>query len=105
MSTFQTHLPFDLDAIRQQLPKGSTIESVEFDPDSGTTVTWSHPDFVTGYTFALDWSLEQLSKRELPAGAALRPARQKTDVMTSDVKVIEKKPRRMKSRSSAQDSA
>lgn len=69
MSNFKTTIPKALDEVKKLLPKDAFIEKATLNAQTGDIeVIWHSSRLHTGFTFPLEFSLEQLAKRDLPKG-------------------------------------
>lgn len=68
MSTFKTSIPVNVNDALAKLPKRSYVESSKLSADRKTVdIVWGCDDLKTGFTFAVECALEQVSS---PPGAA-----------------------------------
>lgn len=67
MSTFRTPLPVDIDAVKAMLPKGASVEKIDWDPQLQIlSMIWHHQRIATPYTFPVEFTIEQLESGKLP---------------------------------------
>lgn len=77
MSLFSTKLPLDLKPLLESLPKDCYIHSITFDrpftptaqkdTPSCVVIEWESAKLKTGYTFPVDYPLEDLQRCRLPS--------------------------------------
>lgn len=65
MSLAVTTIPIDIKSIISALPRKAHIHSVKLKADnSGVEVVWDSPEFVTPYTFPVEYPLSKLTLTE-----------------------------------------
>ncbi len=72
MSQFKTVLAVDVEGTKKLLPAQSFIEGITWNAEAKQVeLVWSNHKLVTPYNIPVDFTLEQLQKKDIPAGVKL----------------------------------
>lgn len=99
MSTYLTKIPVDLAGIKAQLPPDSDIEGVSWN-GAEIELTWSNRHLLTPFTYAHEWTLDQLKSGKRPLHVSDRQRKPAPPpVQTQKANVVDGKGKRVRRQS------
>ncbi len=73
MSKFTTKIPVEIKTVLEKLPKHAHVHEVKLAHDrSSVEVIWDHDAFATGFTFPVEFPVENLFAGKVPDGVKVK---------------------------------